>query len=390
MLMYLGTGAKKTMNNPIDNKNQLNDQAFYDKTQSLVDEEFLKQIYKIYLRREPDTIGKSTWLGQLRTKNITRLEVLQKIRESEEFDILWNTRYSIQPNDEVFLQNNLNLGNESFLRKTYQSYLKREPDINGLNHYVSLLSQKKISRQQFLNSLRQSSEFQFLWKFNMKPGDALHQARILMVQNELPPASVIVDLGGASEGNIQGALLSMGYPYTPKQITIIDLPSGQRLGELIEGEVKGFVTPMGTRVSYIHGSMADLSPIASASVDMVFSGETIEHVSETDAEKVMQEAYRVLKPDGYFCLDTPNRALTKLHSPDQLTHPEHQKEYLVNELINKLVKYKFKVVGAKAICPMPMSLAKGNFNWLEIGENIRLSDSVEEGYLFFLKCCKNL
>lgn len=376
------------MNNQITNKNQLNDSTFYEKTKDLTDEKFLQETYKTYLRREPDKIGKSTWLRELSNKNITRLEILAKIRESEEFQSLWNS-LSSQLNDEVFLQNNLNKTHESFLREAYQSYLKRDADLGGLNNYLNLLNRKKISRQQFLNSIRQSPEFQFLWKFKMKPGDALHRARILLVQNEIPSAKVIVDLGGASEGNIQGALLSMGYPYTPKQITIIDLPAGQRLGELSKGEAKGFTTPKGTKISYIHGSMADLSPIASSSVELVFSGETIEHVSEADAERVMQEAYRVLKPEGYFCLDTPNRALTKLHSPDQLTHPEHQKEYLVKELINKLVRYKFKIVAAKAICPMPKSLATGSFDWLEMGENIRLGDKVEEGYLFFLKCQKN-
>lgn len=377
------------MNNQISNKNQLNDSTFYEKTKDLIDEEFLQQTYKIYLGREPDAIGKSTWLRQLRTKNITRLELLAKIRDSEEFQSLWNSPSS-QLNDEFFLENNLNKTHESFIQEVYQTYLKREADIDGLNNSLNLLNQKKISRQQLLNSIRESSEFQFLWKFQMKPGDALHQARMLLVQKEIPSAKVIVDLGGASEGNIQGALLSMGYPYTPQKITIIDLPAGERMGNLVEGEAKGIVTPKGTIISYIHGSMADLSPIATSSVDMVFSGETIEHVSEADAERVMQEAFRVLKLGGYFCLDTPNRALTKLHSPDELTHPEHQKEYLVNEVIDKLVKYKFKIVAAKAICPMPKSLATGSFNWLEMGENIRLGDNVEEGYLFFIKCQKSL
>lgn len=378
------------MKDYINSKTMLNDETFDQKTRGLVDEDFLQQTYQAYLNREPDKTGKSTWLQQLSTKNISRLELLAKIRESEEFQSLWNRQSSIHLKDETFLENNLNLSHESFLREAYQLYLKREPDRDGLNSYLKLLDQKKISRQQFLNSIRQSSEFQFLWKFNMKPGDALHRARMLLVQNELPPAKVIVDLGGASEGNIQGALLSMGYPYIPSQITIIDLPAGKRLGELSEGETKGCMTPKGTNVSYIHGSMADLSPIPTSSVDMVFSGETIEHVSEADADRVMQEAYRVLKPEGYFCLDTPNRALTKLHSPDQLTHPEHQKEYLVNELIDKLAKYKFKIVAEKAICPMPKSLATGSFNWLEMGENIGLGDRVEEGYLFFLKCRKNI
>ena len=63
------------MNNQISNKNQLNDSTFYEKTKDLIDEEFLQQTYKIYLGREPDAIGKSTWLRQLRTKNTIHFEL---------------------------------------------------------------------------------------------------------------------------------------------------------------------------------------------------------------------------------------------------------------------------------------------------------------------------
>ena len=45
----------------------------------------------------------------------------------------------------------------------------------------------------------------------------------------MPPAETIIDLGGASHGAHEGALLSMGYPYTPKRITIVDLHPDERI-----------------------------------------------------------------------------------------------------------------------------------------------------------------
>jgi len=210
-----------------------------------------------------------------------------------------------------------------------------------------------------------------------------------LVQSYLPPADVIVDLGGASNQNPQGALLVMGYPYTPKLITIIDLPVEQRLGQWNPAsESAALVTPQGTQVRYLYRSLADLAPIPDASVDMVFSGESIEHVSEAEADQAIQEAYRVLKPAGYLCLDTPNRALTVLYSPDALTHPEHQKEYLVHELVDKVEQHGFVITAAKSICPMPQSLASGQFDWAEMVRNNYVGDNPEEGFLFFLQCRK--
>lgn len=58
----------------------------------------------------------------------------------------------------------------------------------------------------------------------------------------------------------------------------------------------------------------------------------------------------------------------------------------MNEVIDKFVKYKFKIVVVKVICLMFKFLVIGSFNWLEMGENICLGDNVEEGYFFFIKC----
>lgn len=121
---------------------------------------------------------------------------------------------------------------------------------------------------------------------------------------------------------------------------------------------------------------------------MGVSGESIEHITEEEADSVCRAVYRVLRPGGYFCLDTPNAALTRLQSPDKMIHPEHKKEYYVHELRSKLERWGFEIIDVKAICPMPASLQSGVFDYGEAIRNIGLSDNSQEGYLFYLKARK--
>ncbi|HEY3231396.1 MAG TPA: methyltransferase domain-containing protein, partial [Roseiflexaceae bacterium] len=141
-------------------------------------------------------------------------------------------------------------------------------------------------------------------------------------------------------------------------------------------------------IHYLYRSMADLAAFKDQSMDLVISGESIEHIEEADADVVCREAYRILKPNGYFCLDTPNAALTRILSPDKLIHPEHKKEYYVHELKDKLERAGFAIVDSKGICPMPESLRSNAFDYGEMIRNIRLSDNPEEGYLFYIKAVK--
>jgi SAM-dependent methyltransferase len=276
-----------------------------------------------------------------------------------------------------------------FLRAAYHSLLKREPDEAGLQHYGSLLRAGSMTKQGVLQSILHSEEFRQVYGCVIHPLEALHRARVLLVQQCLPPADIILDLGGASHDHPEGALLVMGYPHQPQQITIVDLPPDERIGGSRHAEhSQAYVTSQGVRVIYRYRSMADLDDIPDSSVDLIMSGESIEHISESDADHVCSEAYRILRPGGSFCLDTPNAALTRMHSPDALTHPEHQKEYYPHEIRAKLEDAGLRIADARAICPMPESLASRVFDYREMARNVSLSDRPDEGYLFFFRAVK--
>lgn len=278
---------------------------------------------------------------------------------------------------------------ERYITLAYRVFLKRNPEPEGLRHYLAAFERGESNGYKLARELVHSNECKEVAGLPASPSDSLHRARMELVQRHLPPAERIVDLGGASIGDSAGALLAMGYPHHPRDILIVDLPPDARLfgGEGAEANPT-HTTPDGTVVRYHYSTMGDLASVASGTVDLVWSGESIEHVSEEEGDRVCQEAYRVLKPGGYFCLDTPNAALTRLESPDAFIHPEHQKEYTVPELRAKLERWGFRVVESKGICPMPESVRTQRYQRAEMLANLRLSDDAEQSYLFFLKAIK--
>jgi|GEM_PF-423903 len=66
-----------------------------------------------------------------------------------------------QFNDEDFLQNNSKINSEDFIEQVYRTYLKRNSDPEGKNHYLQALS-NGASREEVIAWFRQSSEFMSL------------------------------------------------------------------------------------------------------------------------------------------------------------------------------------------------------------------------------------
>ena len=281
---------------------------------------------------------------------------------------------------------------EQFVRAAYLTLLRRRPDREGMTVHLRSLRRGEMTRSELFASFLRSPEYR--QRLGLPPvylsiDERLHAARTQLVRECLPPAQRIVDLGGAAAHSDAGALLAMGYPHRPLEVIIVDLPHDQRLPGQESFEPSSQVrTESGTLVRYLYGSMADLSSIADGEVDLVFSGESIEHISEEDGDTVCREAFRVLRPGGYFCLDTPNAIVARIRSPEGPIHEEHQKEYRPAELREKVERWGFHTVEMKAICPMPETVRSGTFLPDEIERYMGLGDDPDVGYLFFVKAVK--
>jgi len=49
-----------------------------------------------------------------------------------------------------------------FITKCYRDVLKREPDPEGLSHYLNEIKEKKISKDEIISDLKSSTEYSLL------------------------------------------------------------------------------------------------------------------------------------------------------------------------------------------------------------------------------------
>jgi ubiquinone/menaquinone biosynthesis C-methylase UbiE len=131
--------------------------------------------------------------------------------------------------------------------------------------------------------------------------------------------------------------------------------------------------------------MVDLSDYADNSVDLVYSGQSIEHVPLDVADVVLAEVRRVLRPGGHVALDTPNARVTRLQQAEFID-PDHEHEYTHAELSEKLERAGFSVVSAKGLNYAGPSLAAGTFDVAEVATARGMFSEIEDCYLLAYVC----
>lgn len=83
-------------------------------------------------------------------------------------------------------------------------------------------------------------------------------------------------------------------------------------------------------VTWIANTVGNMEAVGDASVDLVFSGQNIEHLWPGDVVGFMLEANRVLRPGGRLVMDSPNRIATAALN---WSHPEHTVELTPDEAV---------------------------------------------------------
>ncbi len=286
---------------------------------------------------------------------------------------------------------NDNFAVDAFIQEAYRAVLGREADDDGLVHFRKAIASGTLTPITLLENLRNSEENQRHGLRLSSPLNCIHEARKRMVRM-LPSVDTIVDLGGAAQGFDAGAMILMGYPYNFKTLTIVEAPRDQRHDIYKNVCLTDSVTSVDTgrgMVHYLFRSMGDLQPIPDASVDMVFSGESIEHVTRDECERVFQEAWRVLKPGGQFCLDTPNRDITRIQVPDGFINPDHKWEYTHAEMKEIINRHHFTIQEQKGLIWMPQTARERQFKAEELILNVGIYDDIERCYLLYYRCVKN-
>ncbi|MGE0877973.1 MAG: DUF4214 domain-containing protein [Acidimicrobiia bacterium] len=255
------------------------------------------------------------------------------------------------------------LSSAEFVRFSYNLVLDREPDDGANELYIPALDEGRLSRHEILDTMRHSMEF----RNQIRTRNiliSLHLSRCDFIRS-LPRAKRILDLGGTHQSDPSGALVGMGYPYEFDELIIVDLPHDDRHDIYTHSApIERHESPMGL-VRYEYHSMVDLSRYEDASFDLVYSGQTIEHVTPEECDTVLAGVMRVLKPGGWFCLDTPNGPVCRLQQ-GEFINPDHKVEYGHEEFSGKLRKAGFNVREEKGLNWAGKSIERGWFSVEEV------------------------
>ncbi len=265
------------------------------------------------------------------------------------------------------------------VRLAYNVLLRRDPDEPAWSEQAGAIASGALTRGDVIDRIRCSSEY----RTQVPVGPAglhssLHASRCEFIAG-LPPARHIVDLGGGHTIDPRGALVVLGYPYDFDEIVVVDLPPDDR-HPLYRSERFGPGHTDQGKVRYEYRSMADLSFADDASVGLVYSGQSIEHVSEADGDIVLKECLRILEPGGYLAIDTPNGRVCRLQQPSFID-PDHEVEYTLGQLRAKVRRAGFDVLTERGLNWGGPAVAEGRFDPVALAGNYGVYHDAESCYL---------
>lgn len=165
------------------------------------------------------------------------------------------------------------------------------------------------------------------------------------------PNFLLLDIGPGA-----GALAE-GYAQERRVVTI-------ELDEVLAGEVAKRTSPW--QLSSCRGD-AHVLPVRDGSVDGVIALEVLEHVDDPD--RVLAEAYRVLKPAGVLCVAVPTSYTEAVYSrvhPRYMSNATHVRIFKKGDLLERLRRHGFVVTLVKpehlepALCWVAHSVLHSN------------------------------
>ncbi len=268
------------------------------------------------------------------------------------------------------------------VRMAYHVLLRRDPDEPAWSEQAAAIASGAMTRGDMIDRVRCSSEY----RTQVPVGPAglhssLHASRCEFIAG-LPPARRIVDLGGGHTADRRGALVVLGYPYDFEELVVVDLPPDDR-HPLYRSERFGPAETERGKVRYEYRSMSDLSFADDDSVGLVYSGQSIEHVSEAEGDVVLAECFRVLEPGGYLAIDTPNGRVCRLQQ-DSFIDPDHEVEYTLGQLRDKVERAGFDVLTERGLNWGGPAVAEGRFDQVALAGNYGTYFDAEACYLLAL------
>jgi SAM-dependent methyltransferase len=268
----------------------------------------------------------------------------------------------------------------------YVALLERNIDPVGLEYWSEMISKEGFSYKSVIDQILNSPEY--LMHYEIPFEVMLHRSRQAWCAS-LGHYEKVLDIGGSSSNIPEGALIELGYTFKPGRIDILDKPVDQQYWGKPKYEQRSKHEFDWGVVSYHHHdaeNIDDFHALDDEAYDMVFMGQVIEHIRPEALPGLLAWIKLHLKAGGRFILDTPNRNLTIIQSPDSFIDADHKIEYTPEQLKKILNEAGFDVVKETGLLCMPGSRSSGIFNPLEVYDQPLLSDDADSSYLFAFEC----
>lgn len=274
------------------------------------------------------------------------------------------------------------IGPEEFVRLAYLVVLKRQIDASGLASWRRQIGCGSFNSQRVFETLLASEEYEK--HFGIDIFQRLHAARQAWIRTVAAYDSIL-DIGGSSPVLPEGGLIALGYPHRPKTIDILDLPPDRQFwGPPVFDQSKPQSFDWG-RVTYYHGSaetIDDVDELRDRTYDCIFLGQAIEHVYPDKLTGLLNWIRIHLNHGGRLVFDTPNRIITKIHSPDAYINADHKLEYTPDQMERVLRSAGFTVVRKVGMMYLPEMAGSNVYDAREFNRGALLHDDVDACYLF--------
>lgn len=160
--------------------------------------------------------------------------------------------------------------------------------------------------------------------------DLIHAERGKMLSRLPPGAKTICSAGCAGRWY---------FDWVEKEYGPVALHVGVEL-------FKGPPSDLPGNVRWVQNSVSQMVDVQTGSVDLLISGQNIEHLYCEDLRGFLSESNRVVADGGYLCIDSPNRAVTQEFG---YTQPQHVLELTVTDVIELVEAAGFSVVSVNGI-----------------------------------------
>jgi len=162
---------------------------------------------------------------------------------------------------------------------------------------------------------------------------ALHEARTICLGDMPPGARTVLSVGASGAWYFDW--FAQAYGDVERHIAVeAFLPQPVELPENVEWLAADLAGPDG------------VATVDSGSVDLVFSGQNIEHLWPEQVVALLVESNRVLRHEGWLVVDSPNRNLTEAY---RWTMEEHTVELTPEEASRLLELAGFEIVTMKGL-----------------------------------------